>query len=751
MTAPIRPALAALLALAFMAAALPGSARAQGFVIDADVASPRRPDPGPRHPHDSGIALVRHRVTASLRDQVARTRVEQAFENRTGRDVEATYVFPIPAGASVADFEMAVGGKVMGAEVLDREKAREIYEEIVRRRRDPALLELVGNGLVRARVFPVPRQGRVEIRFTLEQALSEDGGLLSYRYPLRSSLYSPLAVEEISIAVDVESSRALAAIHSPTHRIDVARRGDKAAKISFEERHRPAAEDFVLLVGVTDSEFGLHVVTHGGRGEDGYFHLLLSPARDFPDDAIGRKDFVFVLDTSGSMQGAKFEQATGALRFALERLREGDRFTLIPFSTEPRPFSSSLVDATKASVAEAQAFVGRLSAVGGTNIADALEAGLGALARDRDPKRFPILVFLTDGLPTVSETDPHAILSRAGKLASESRCRLFVFGVGSDVNTFLLDRLAEDNRGTRDYVTERENIEVKVSSLVTKIESPVLSDLEIDFGGAVVADVHPRRIPDLFAGGQVSLVGRYRGEGRRRVRLKGRTGDVVRTYAYEADFTPRPDENASLPRLWAQRRVGFLLDEIRLRGETRELRDEVERLSKLYGIVTPYTALLVTEDEPRPRLSADGFIGAVSRPGDSSAPSAPRAGGAGAPAGGPSASVGLSLETKKLRELERLEDASEAEGPEGRGGKHRDGRVTVLSKVFARAADGVTWVDAAIARETSPPREVRVVTYSADYFALIAKSPVLARYFGVGERVKVLHEGVVYDVRPDEK
>lgn len=768
----LRPAGALAVASALLLSSSP-DARAQGFVLDAGEA----PHHGGRHPAPQGVALRSYRVSTTIRDHIASTRVHQVFENRTGRDVEATYVFPIPPGASCADFSMIVGGREMKAEVLDRDKARGIYEEIVRRRKDPALLELIGNGLVRARVFPVPARGAVEVRFTLEQSLDEECGVLTFRHPIRTDRFSIPPAEELSILVDVESRRRLASIHSPSHRIDVARSGEKRARVSLEERGRHATEDFSLVIGVTDEEFGLHLVPHRSPGEDGFFQLLLSPARDFPDDTVGKKDFVFVLDTSGSMQGAKFEQATGALRFALSRLREGDRFALVPFSTEARPFRDGLVAATRENVEAALAFVGTLSAVGGTNIADALRSGLGALAAARDASRVPLAVFLTDGLPTVSETDPKRILEEAGRIAAESRCRLFVFGVGNDVNALFLDRLAEDNSGSRDYVTPGEDIEVKVGRLVSKIESPVLSDLRIAFDGVAVRDVHPKSIPDLFRGQQVSLVGRYAGEGRHRVTLTGTVSGRERTYVYEADFSPKGDANATVARLWAERRVGFLLDEIRLRGENRELRDEVERLSKRYGIVTPYTAFLITEDE---RLDRDGnrrlldlgYVGAVqpapdpapgrlplSGGGRAAGPAAPGAATAAPPE--TKAEIGESLGLKRLREADRASAPAGSRdfflGSDGRpapvpeDAKLEDRKKAAVravgAKVFERAADG-TWTDTAIAAAKNVPGETRVVAWSKEYFELVERVPALKPFFALGDRVKVLHDGMLYAVAP---
>jgi len=300
-----------------------------------------------------------------------------------------------------------------------------------------------------------------------------------------------------------------------------------------------------------------------------------------------------VLDTSGSMKGEKIKQAKGAAKFCLQSLDPRDRFNLICFSTDARHFRDTLVQATPENVKAALAFVQAQEALGGTNIHEALLKAVKSLdSRDR----VGITLFLTDGIPTIDVIDKNQIL-KAVKKNNNERNRIFVFGVGSDVNTHLLDNLAEQNRGTRTYVGASESIEVKVSAFYEKVQYPVLSDLKLEVEGLSSFDIYPRRLPDLFKGTQLLVLGRYTESGHHAVRLSGRMQDQIQVFTYEAAFKAESDGNAFIPRLWAMRKVGFLLDQVRLNGPKKELTDSIVALGKRYGIVTPYTSFLVIEDE----------------------------------------------------------------------------------------------------------------------------------------------------------
>lgn len=549
-----------------------------------------------------GATLTQTRVHAKVKDHVSVTEVVQHFSNPNAFQTEGEYIFPLPPGASVSKFTLTSGNKEMRGEVLSGGKARTVYEGIVRKQRDPALLEFLDWGLFKARVFPIPPRGEVALTLRYEVLLESLSGTIRLHHPLAGSGSRGNAPGKLLIQVDLETTTALKTVLSPSHAVDVRRGSDHQASVTHEGVD--TGRDFLLYFTTDARPFGLSVLTHRPAGEAGYFMAVLSPRVRYEDEEIEPRDVVLVLDTSGSMEGEKLVQAQGALTFCLNRLDQRDRFNVICFSTDARPFRKTLVLASPENVEAALTFVKMQKAVGGTNIHDALIQAIQGL----DSKKRPGYVFfLTDGCPTNGIWKEPAILE-AVKAQNRHGKRLFVFGVGHDVNTHFLDTLAEQNRGTRTYVAPRESIEVKVSALYAKVQYPVLSELALEFEGLTATDVYPRTLPDLFKGTQVMVLGRYTGSGKHTACLRGTRGQQVHTFNYEAEFPEDNEANDFLPRLWAMRKVGHLLDQIRLNGSNRELVQSVVFLGKRHGIVTPYTSFLVVEDSLR--------LAAGSRPGE---------------------------------------------------------------------------------------------------------------------------------------
>jgi len=564
---------------ALLALVLPTAAGAVGVLVVGD------PSVGP-------LGIKYHRVTARVTDRAAVTRVEQVFVNPTDRVLEGEYVFPLPKGASVSDFALWINGKKQQGELLERDRARQIYETIVRRMKDPGLLEYIGNDLFRCKVYPIPARGEQRLEVEFQQLLPFTAGVLSYVYPMRTDARSARTLEDFTVSVEINSKTPIKSVYSPTHRVGVNRKGDHAAVAGFERDDAALDRDFELYYSISEKDVGVNLLAHNVPGEPGYFMLMISPKSSFAEQEIAAKHISFVLDTSGSMAGEKMERARAALTYALNRLREDDLFDVIRFSSDVEALEAVPMRASKDNVQKALAFVQQMEAAGGTAIHDAL---LTALAQRGEGTR--IIVFITDGRPTIGETEPEPI-ARAVSGKNQGQARLFVFGVGDSINTRLLDRLAADNRGTPMYVKPNEEIEEKISQFYDRVRFPVLTDVELELGKVRAFDVFPRRLPDLFKGDQLLVLGRYRSPGEYAIRLSGKLKDRDVRYDYEAEYPQTQLEYDFLPRLWALRKVGYLLEEIRARGEQGELRDEVIRLAKRYGIVTPYTAYLVTEDEP---------------------------------------------------------------------------------------------------------------------------------------------------------
>jgi Ca-activated chloride channel family protein len=396
--------------------------------------------------------------------------------------------------------------------------------------------------------------------------------------------------------------------------VDTVRKSDQEARVGFEGKRVLGDRDFLLYYATSQEEFGANLIAHRERGEDGFLLVLLAPKTGFGEEELPAKDIVFVFDTSGSMAGDKIDQARRALVFCLDNLAKEDRFNVVTFATSLREFDDELVQASDDTVENAIDFVEKMKAVGGTNIEEAMTSALKML---RGSSRPSMVLFLTDGYPTVGETDTDKLVDLIGDENGGKRDdehRIFTFGVGDEVNAQLLDRVTRDNGGAAEYVRPKEDIELKVSSFYAKVSRPVLTDIEMDIDGVKTYDVYPTKLGDLFYGTELRVLGRYDGEGDAKLTLTGETARGREHFTYNVYLPQREDAYGFIPRLWAIRKVGYLLDEIRLKGENKELKDEIVDLALTYGIVTPYTSFLVNEDErviaQRPELTRRAFLDA---------------------------------------------------------------------------------------------------------------------------------------------
>jgi Ca-activated chloride channel family protein len=575
-----------------------GSVQAQGLLVPADK------DLAP-------LAMVNHDVNIRIEDQVAVTKVTQTFRNPSSQQLEATYVYPVPKGASVKKFVMWVDGKEVTGELVEADKARTIYTDIVRRIQDPGLLEYVGSNLLRLRVFPIPPHGDQKLAVSFTSIAEQQDGLVEYVYPLRTSAKSVAPLEKFKLQATLHSQHTLQNIYSPSHAINVERIDDHRASVRFEASQTVLDKDFQLFYTHGSKDVELTLLTcRPEKDGDGTFMLLISPRAELSKKHHVPRDMVFVLDTSGSMQGAKIEQAKKALKFCLGSLSATDRFALMNFSTTVNKFADALTPAGSSQVEQAKKWVDRLEANGGTAIDAALDAALAT--RTGDQSRPFTVVFFTDGQPTVGETNPDKILEKV-LAKNTANTRIFTFGVGDDVNAALLDQLADKTRAVSTYVRPAEDIEVKTSGLVGKISHPVLTNLKLTAGSSVtLSEIYPTNLPDLFHGSQLVVLGRYHGNGHTAITLTGSVGKQTREFVYDAKFPAKTnDDKAFVVDLWARRKVGYLLEQIRSNGEKKELVDEVIALAKKHGIATPYTSYLVVPDNvarpPVANVPADAY------------------------------------------------------------------------------------------------------------------------------------------------
>ncbi len=536
-------------------------------------------------PTGGRIERIRSAVQVSVSGRVARVSVEEWFRNVGATMEEGMYHFPLPGEAVFSSYSLWQGDQELRGEAMDAAQARAIYEAIVRQKRDPALIELAGQGLIRARVFPINPGETRKITLKYTQMLDRAGDAWRFRYlGDRGRQNAPR-----SFRVEIDSASRFGDPYSPTHQVQAVRMGNQ---IDVTLADGAAGGDFELLLPLARGLVGMSLVTQHPVGEDGYFMLLLAPGAA-ADAAALRRDLVAVIDVSGSMSGEKIAQAKLALTQLIGGLRDSDRFRLVAFSGGVRRYASAWTPATVANRSDAGNWIRSLEAEGGTNIAGALTE---AFAEPPDAEALGVVVFLTDGQPSVGENDPERIAELAEQ--GRGRFRVFAFGVGDDVNTYLLDRLSERARGTTEYVRPGENIERAVGALAAKVASPVLTDLALSASqGVELYDVQPGSLPDLFASDEMVVFGRYRGAGsaggERTVAVRGRRNG--RDEAFQTTLIDREGDARYIEQLWAARKAGALSREIRLRGQTKELIDALKQLALRYGILTEYTAYLVQE------------------------------------------------------------------------------------------------------------------------------------------------------------
>lgn len=549
--------------------------------------------PVPQNPAGP-VERLRSAVQVSISGRVARVTVEEWFRNNGPTLNEGMYHFPLPGEAVFSSYSLWQGDQELRGEAMDANQARSIYEAIVRQKRDPALIELAGQGLIRARVFPIAPGETRKITLKYAQLLDRAGDAWRFRYlGDRNRQSAPR-----SFRMEIDSAAKFGDPYSPTHQVHASRR-DNRLEVTLSDN--AAGGDFELLLPLARGLVGLSLVPHHPVGEDGYFMLLLAPGAS-ADTAALRRDLVAVIDISGSMSGEKIQQAKAALIQLLGSLRDGDRFRLVAFSGGVRRYAAGWTAVSSDARHDAENWIRSLEAEGGTNIAGALTE---AFAQAPAEQSLGVVVFLTDGQASTGETDPERIAEGAEQ--GRGKFRVFSFGVGDDVNTYLLDRLTERARGTTEYIRPGENIERAVGALAAKVASPVLTDVTISAAsGTELYDLQPGSLPDLFAGDEMVVFGRYRGVGRGEwsVTVRGRRNG--RQEEFTTAFSDQENDGARyIEQLWAARKAGALSREIRLRGQTPELMNSLKQLALRYGILTEYTSYLVQEPTVALRRDAE--------------------------------------------------------------------------------------------------------------------------------------------------
>ena len=548
----------------------------------------------PARPQSFKLEKIALEVT--IDGQKAACTLKYVIYNPTNSPMEVDFLAPLPSGGTVTGLTLFDGQNEMPGKVYNKDEAWGIYREIVSKMKDPALLEYAGRDTFRARVFPVPPKGRQTLELNFDYLAPKADGQVGFSFPLAGPMTRGGQPEQ-DIHLVIKDAPGLGGVYSPLAGAKVRHQPGQDAVVSYQSGDTAPPDLFRVYFQTDSPPLGGLILSHKPeKDEDGFFLFLADPSLSAADQPVAAKNVIFVLDKSGSMSGTKFKQAQEALRFILERLDEKDNFNLVDYNAKVYAWKPELMDMSPDNRKSALAYVDNLRSGGATNIEEALKRSF-KLTGDKSRPNY--VIFLTDGQPTAGEENELRLAEIAKTANTGGEARLFAFGVGHDVNARLLDRLSGQAGGSSVFVEPDENLEVKVSSFFSRITAPVLTRPALA-GGRTVNRVMPEELPDLFIGQQMVVVGRYPAGGETTFTLTGRVGDKEQKFEYKANLADGPsDDGQFIASVWAQRRIGELIDQMDLAGgkPNKELVEELTALSKKYGILTPYTSFLALENQ----------------------------------------------------------------------------------------------------------------------------------------------------------
>jgi Ca-activated chloride channel family protein len=707
-------------ALALVSALLLPAATAASQIVAPPPCPPRRDCPPPR-PIVAGahIARTASEVRVTLDGRMLRYEITETLVNRGGMVGEADYLLPLPRGAAFEDLALEIDGELVTGEAMTADRARGIYQEIVRKMRDPALVEWMDHGLFRTRIFPIAagETKRVVVRFRAVAQREGNALRVDYLSSGRAS-GSNEAWAAPSFTLVLPRGDAYGTPYSPTHQIETREPASQNERLGREVRVRGDASRLTLLVPVrTSTNAIVTTLLHAPPGEDGFAVLTLTPpARRAA--TLGR-DITFVIDVSGSMAGTKMEQARAAGLTLLGTLTPEDRFRLVSFSTDVESFRDGWSPATGDHLRDARRWLEALRAAGSTNIEGALNVALDATARGR----LGLVLFLTDGTATVGERNADRLADMTASRRNGQR--IFTFGVGADVQAAMLERIALEGRGTAHFVQPNEDVEHAVGVVAQRLTTPVATNIRVRADGVTLRQVHPDGPQDLFVGQDLTLFVRYRGDGAATLTFEGDSPNGTVRWTDEVTFPRMSRDNAFVAKLWAVQRVGWLSAERRRVGGNAELDTELRELGIKYGIPTELTSYLVLE--PGMQIPAN-------------APAVPaglmqRAGGGGGRGGSPANDFAAARVAAEQRAAKSLADAASSTGREREESLRRDvdGALQQIGDRAFVLRQG-RWTDT---RHRDSVRRVTVRPFSPAYFSLIERVPELKAMFALGDRVTI--------------
>jgi len=540
------------------------------------------------------LEIKEHDVQVTINNGVAVTKVTQIFHNNEKRQVEALYTFPVPKGGSVANFSMWINGKEMVGEVLEKQRARQIYNSYKQLRQDPGLLEQTDYRTFEMRIFPIGPEADQKVEITYYQELDFDHDTATYVYPLATVTRKGVDARttgKFAIGVDIKSAVPITELTSPSHGsgFAVAKHSENYWQANLETTGGSLSRDLVLACRISRPKTGIDLITSRGEGEDGFFCLTLTAGKEVAEKQQNM-DYVFVVDISGSMADAgKLLTAKDAVAAFLQELGEADRFEVITFNIKPELAFGQLQPADPANKQRANDFLGKQEANGGTVLKPALVTAYKYASNDRPLN----VLILSDGLTEQQERQVllQQIQSRPGNT------RVFCIGLGNDVNRPLLDQLAEDSGGLSAFISASDDLARQARAFRQKLVRPVATDLQLKFSGIEVTELEPATTPNLYFGTPVRVYGRYRGSGMGEVTLRGSVKGLEIKETAQLEFPKTDPANPEINRLWAFRRINSLLKGADRGGDRSPVIPEIVRLGEDFSIVTEYTSFLVLEND----------------------------------------------------------------------------------------------------------------------------------------------------------
>lgn len=563
-------------------------------------------------------------VKAEISGFISRVVVTQQFENPFKEKIEAVYTFPLPQNAAVDDMTMIIGSRTVKGKILPREEAKAVYDAAKSSGKVAGLLDQERPNIFTQSVANILPGEQVKITISYVETLKYENGAYEFVFPMvvgpryvpgtatseqpgngvapntdrvpDGSRITPKSLpagirsgHDISVEVVLDAGLIVDNVVSKSHLIDTQRPDPRSARLRLKEGSTIPNKDFILRYDVAGQAIQDALLTHRSE-KGGFFTMILQPPDRVTAEDVTPKELVFVLDTSGSMNGFPIEKAKETMKLALDGLYPSDTFNLITFAGDTHILFPKPVAATRENLRKAQAFLNSRSGAGGTEMMTAIKA---ALQPSNDQTHVRIVCFMTDGyvgndMEIIAEVQKH------------QNARVFAFGIGDGVNRFLLDQMAQAGRGEVEYVSLSDDGSAAARRFHERVRNPLLTDISIDWSGLPVADVYPQRIPDLFGAKPVVLTGRYTSPGRATIRLKGKVAGNDFTREIPVEFPETMASHDVLASLWARARIDNLMSQdyggVQRGNMKQELKDTITQLGIEYRLMTQFTSFVAVEE-----------------------------------------------------------------------------------------------------------------------------------------------------------